>query len=59
VCFQSAVFAVEGAFGGAAIAQHEVVLFDFFGRPGVGRSAADAVDEFVVLAEQRIRAQSL
>ena len=47
--FEGAVFAVEGAFGGASVAQHEVVLFDLLGSPVVWGGAVDAVDEFVVL----------
>ena len=47
--FEGAVFAVEGAFGAASVAQHEVVLFNLLGRPGVGRGAVEGVDVLVIL----------
>jgi hypothetical protein len=50
VGFEKAVFALEFAFGGGDVAEHEVVHFDLFWGPGKGRAAEGGEEKIVVLA---------
>ena len=49
--FEGAVFAVEGAFGAAAVAEHEVVHFELFGSPVRDGLAAGGEEEVVILTD--------
>ncbi len=50
VQFELAVFALELAFGGGEIAEHEVVLFLLFNGPGEDGHAVIEADEEIVMA---------